>query len=719
MPPARNRRLPAACATLALVIGGLGGTVPVPTVAGADACSVVSEPDDRIEDAPRVEGAFCASGTLPENDQALTLWTVSPAAALFPWTFRVEGVPRTITSIHVLPVTSAADAPAFTVGAEMLRVDSNSESREPGVMRDVRLPPGRYLLGVSKGTNTGPALDDLDYQVSVEQPDEPPPLGDLEPNDAPDQASPVAGGFLVLGDLQGSADDYRWTIDADDAPRTWDLDVRALPGSTFSLTLETDAGAALADAFVGPDAHAHLYDLRLPAGSYRVRLGAGAVEPRPYVLGALATSDPAADAEPNDVASLAVPLLPGVAARGRLAGTGDVDTYRLTVDAALAATQLDIRLAGATGPGRQVCVSDTTGAIRHCRQGQGGTVRVSNLLLPAVGDYLVELSGTDSLTDGYELSIEELGPVTAGREIEPDDAPGRASPLDVLQPLHGRADGVEDDVYRVHVSGPPQLWRLDVTGEALDGLTWIREDTLLLGTGALAAEGGRLVLRDLWLLPGDHWFAIRARDSDYLVTFTPLGQPPADGELEPNNESSFAGSMVPGQQRVGRLTDPPDIDVYRFSLAALEHLAIVLEPPPDGAAAFRLDSSGVTIADVPPGETGETVRYEGQLPAGDHEIWVRPSVPSEGVYTLSVQRADPFTVESGGWVVVPGPVDGAEVWWEVDATGATRSMLAPGLGGWEVFPGTGKVSIYHFKKPGAGAGPRPSGHVKPTAKVKA
>ena len=75
-----------------------------------------------------------------------------------------------------------------------MRVDSSAETREPGVATDVVLAPGRYVLGVSKGTNVGPALQSLGYEVRIEPTVANLPNGDLEPNDTVDQASPLGGG---------------------------------------------------------------------------------------------------------------------------------------------------------------------------------------------------------------------------------------------------------------------------------------------------------------------------------------------------------------------------------------------------------------------------------------------------------------------------------------------------------------------------------------------
>jgi transglutaminase-like putative cysteine protease len=72
----------------------------------------------------------------------------------------------------------------------------------------------------------------------------------------------------------------------------------------------------------------------------------------------------------------------------------------------------------------------------------------------------------------------------------------------------------------------------------------------------------------------------------------------------------------------------------------------------------------------------------------------------------------------GGLLVVPAGATPADVWWEIGADGSTRAMLQPAMGGWEIFPGTGKASIYHFN-PGGGGGRGPDRGAPKTQKTRA
>ena len=66
------------------------------------------------------------------------LWEVRPVDSLLPWTFSVTGVPGTITSIRVFPITSAEGAP-LDAGGELMRIDSSADDPTPGVLTDVAL----------------------------------------------------------------------------------------------------------------------------------------------------------------------------------------------------------------------------------------------------------------------------------------------------------------------------------------------------------------------------------------------------------------------------------------------------------------------------------------------------------------------------------------------------------------------------------------------------
>lgn len=151
-----------------------------------------------------------------------------------------------------------------------------------------------------------------------------PASGDIEPNDAPAQGSPVRGGFEISGDLGSSTDDYRWSISTADAARSWQLEARTGFRLPLSLSLLSATGETMATGLLTEDGIARIYDLRLPVGDHVVAVGPAASVAQPYVLRAVEVTDTLADPEPNDGRERAVPIDPGtLTAHGRLAAVQD------------------------------------------------------------------------------------------------------------------------------------------------------------------------------------------------------------------------------------------------------------------------------------------------------------------------------------------------------------------------------------------------------------
>ena len=95
----------------------------------------------------------------------------------------------------------------------------------------------------------------------------------------------------------------------------------------------------------------------------------------------------------------------------------------------------------------------------------------------------------------------------------------------------------------------------------------------------------------------------------YTLTLTPRGHR-YGAEREPNNDSTRARPILLDQQITGRLPGWSDVDVYRFSLTAVEHVRLGLAPPPDGAIVASLVlGSGMTVA----GQTDQVIERAGPM----------------------------------------------------------------------------------------------------------
>jgi hypothetical protein len=642
-----------------LVASLLAAAVPVLTLTDSlaqGACLAEQEPNDDPETATGLgfaAGALCLEGALPTGDQDIVAWEVPAAAAATPWSFEVSGIRGTLTSLRLLAIESEPGVVPVAVGRTVLTLEAPPDALAPVVSDDLLLPPGRYLLAIVRsGGVDGAEPPDTSYTASVRAGAPLPPSADAEPNDLADASSPLTGAFESSGDLQGSADHYRWTVLEPAAGTGWEIELRAVVGANVTLTLAGPDGAHLAAAPSDALGSARLVDLRLEPGDYGIVLSGGADTPLPYLLRARA-SPGLADAEPNDRPSLAIPLDPEAPlARGRLFPAYDTDTYRLDIDAAEGAVLRDVRLIWPGGIRRQLCLTLADSTTLQCRDGHDGII-LPSLGLPA-GEYYLAVSGEPDAERRYLLRVDEVAERDPAFETEPNDSPATANSWDAGVVMRGWGEPGDVDTFRLAVGGEPQLWEVRLAGEGIERLSWLRPDGRSLAREDVVSGTTEASLSDLFMAPGEHLFAVSAR-GEYRLEVAPLGPPDPDGEREPNDEPAFAEAYRLSRERVvGRLPRLRDVDVFRFTLAAPERLVLRVTPPEDGAIDLRLDAGGTVGQRRSPGLGLETV-YDVHLPPGDYEASLTPATPSLGRYAFTIERADPFSL-----AVDQEPNDGPE-----------------------------------------------------------
>ena len=311
------------------------------------------------------------------------------------------------------------------------------------------------------------------------------------------------------------------------------------------------------------------------------------------------------------------------------------DYYRLSVPAE-PATLRDITVVPATETQHEVCLLSAMSELRQCH-GSADAATLQDLLLEP-GDHLIWVRGGTPDVE-YELRIEATGPWDPSREAEPNDGLYVASPFDLETGVEGRtSSGL--DVFAATVAGPTRLWDVTLTGERVTRLR-LRNERRHLAEGAIDPSGQRAVLSDLALTPGTHYFEVGA-DGPYELRAQALGDLVSDAELEPNNDPALANAIRIGDRRIGRTPGPFDIDIFRFTAAAPEHVVVALSQAPDADIELRLTSGGTQLIRLRAHEPGAPIELDLVLPAGDHEISLVPIVPSPGRYELLTRRADPF-----------------------------------------------------------------------------
>ena len=206
-----------------------------------------------------------------------------------------------------------------------------------------------------------------------------------------------------------------------------------------------------------------------------------------YTLRATAAPLGAADPEPNGDPATAIAFDTSAGVTGRLGHAGDVDVYRLSIDASLAARQLDLRLLSRRlDIARELCLLDADGNRLQCRRAEGPLSLPSLFLSPA--DYYVSVAGDPDPDAPYVLRLEPTTTPVPDFELEPNDSTAAATSVAAGTEMRGWATPGDDDYYRVTVGGDPQLWEMEVSGGGIDLLAWVQGDGTALASGTVSAD---------------------------------------------------------------------------------------------------------------------------------------------------------------------------------------------------------------------------------------
>ena len=295
------------------------------------------------------------------------------------------------------------------------------------------------------------------------------------------------------------------------------------------------------------------------------------------------------------------------------------------------------------GIDRKICLVDRDGGDTECEENNTGLVAFSGLSMTE-GDHLFRVGGDVSATDEYSVDLLVTGKVEAGRETQPNGSVTNANLLNesgAVTGAFGPGDG-DRHVFHLHTEGDPQLWRVEVVGAGIAQLRSVDASDATLADGAVSPDGTYASLTDQFLTPGEHWFSVSGSTGQFSFTATPVGAPDPNGEREPNDNLANSEILRMGQVRTGRLDGANDVDVYRFNLAATDHVLIRAQSPADGKLRANLSWYGATVQTVDAAAAGEVDTMDLVLQAGDYSITLNPDAPGEQKYQLSIERADPF-----------------------------------------------------------------------------
>ena len=634
--------------------------------AGAQQVFIDTEPNDAPDKAIEFSAPGTLMGAMPSRDQDAWLWIVSDEDATRRWTIELQGLPGVLTIADI--GQPQFDETGKVAGFSRLMKIGSRDGAQPAIAESLMIEPGQYLLGLARsGGNASfrPQIDSLSFgEPDVDAPAEVGQAPGTDPlayrlifreggrlptsapqrNEARDSALAVEPGREYASFIESDTSVwYRIDIGEAQATLRWDIDVQVPVGRSVTAILTEADGARLINARNEQNGRIALRDINRPPGSYylEVRPSAGRDAAGGFLqllrMSEVGQRVEGGESEPNDTWSLANRAGGPACCTGVVGERRDTDVFAYTLEASESLRSL--ALENPSAGSMELCLLDGKGVSIQCRENRG-SITLPGLLLPA-GEYGVSVRSAASGAE-YSIAFADEMPPQPGREVEPNDSFRHAIGAPDNNRIRGFFDSDEDiDYFRFTITDEPQLWRVQAIGDAVGTLTY--HDVSGTQKQSIAAAKGqrRIRLDNLFLFPGTHVFSIKGSGTgDYTLLARALGQPNPDNELEPNDDESRRMPLRIGQTRTGLLSDPGDVDQYRFHLAGWDHIRLTATPPTDGALTAKLYFNRDEIGAAR--RTNGPVTIEGVFPPGDYQLELGPQKASEAEYSLSLERLDRF-----------------------------------------------------------------------------
>ncbi|MDZ7668733.1 MAG: VWA domain-containing protein [Gammaproteobacteria bacterium] len=368
------------------------------------------------------------------------------------------------------------------------------------------------------------------------------PGAEMEPNDQPEQAVPLAERGFGRGRFHGDRETDYWRIQVTGEPRLWRVQLQG--DGLHDLALENAGGQTLAAARAGNRPRIRLDNVYLMPGEYFIA-ARGTESDYIVRLLDLGPPPPGMEREPNDSFADAIRLRFDQDYFGTLAQDGDVDVYRFTL---LGHEHIALSVQPPVDGGirGQLRAGDDGALISDIRHGRNpGTPLDWDLLLPP-GDYSLELS-TGTVSDAeYDLRLDRLEWFDAPIDREPNNNRDTAAPLPVDGRIAGRVGqtAAAEDWYRLGPMDTAQAIELPVQRGLRVTLHGESDDDLLV-------RDGDIVRADL-AAGQNYWLRVRG-DGEYSFDLAAADSPAAGSEpleLSMVLDTETVQAFSPWQQHV-------------------------------------------------------------------------------------------------------------------------------------------------------------------------
>ncbi|GMQ88024.1 MAG: hypothetical protein BMS9Abin08_1242 [Gammaproteobacteria bacterium] len=621
------------------------------------------EPNNTPAEANKISGAVTIMGSMEKGDQDGFLWFVSDNDARKRWTLALTGIPGKLTIVDIFRI-EWADNGVDVASKELLFKMGTRDGSKPSIHENLLFEPGDYIIGIASAGGGGvyrPPTTSLSFGVEEKKPaiaaEDSEPGGyrlsiregkrlllEMRPK-KPSSKNPAFNlrlGYETAAYIETPNTRYQFEVTDKDTGKRWDIDGQVPVGRQVNAVLRTSDSSQLARVVADEKGKFSFRDLGLQTGSYTIEItGKEAGYIRALAASSAGLLIKGAEAEPNDQWKLANRADLSQPVTGRMGKTSENDYFRFSLDEATADQVLALRLESAASQPFEFCLLDRKGARIQCRTGKG-LIELPDLVLEP-GDWGLVV-GRGALNAKYSVTMSTQGAIRAGVEAEPNDKIEFAAGVPANNRIKGRFSGTDTDFYRILVTSEPQLWRIQVIGDEIHEFAY-HDGAGIQNQTVRAAPGQRRVrLDNLFLLPGTHYIRVSGRDGgSYTLLARAIGPPDANGEFEPNDDTSRMQPLRIGQTRTGLLEDKADRDNYRFHLANWDRIRLTIEPPSDGEVLANLFWDTKPFKNFNKPQSGQKIELEGLFPPGDYRLQLNAQKTSEAEYKLSLQRLERFS----------------------------------------------------------------------------
>ncbi len=633
------------------------------------------EPNNTPDQARHFAGHAVLIGEVSGRDQDAWMWTVEDEDADHLWSIELAAATSGLVRLDIIElsyhdpeaVASAVEGglvgalPSGDSGSDRLISGSQTHlslqtARGRAVVGEdeLLLPPGDYLIGMSAAGAGG------DYEVQLRRGRRAAltPASQIERN--ADEAIIVPPGDERVVLIEDGTGTFALEAPADQEDgQLWQVSVIGGLGTRMTGTLSDADGARLGAPVTAGPLRQHWRNVALEPGA-RLELEA---QGRDAQLGIVAVSltplgvaAPGEEREPNDTLEQANwTNLAEDGFAGALDGSRDDDYFAFALDDTHAEGSQTLVIENPAGEEILACLQDFD-RQPICRRSSSERFAFGPLQL-GPGDYAMRLRAprARSSTVQYAVSL-ETGPAPGATFArQPNDHDDWAAPMEPRRPVRAQTDIRRSFWFELPVSGLPQLWRMQVNGDAVRAIH-VREaefGRVIASNSSGRPSPGGMRLDRLTLLPGRYLVEVES-DADIMLRAIPMGQPEPGWEVEPNDDALRANVLTLGERMQGNFHSG-DVDMFTFSTHGWSQVSVHVDPPADAAAQVRLIHQGRQI-----GESefisGESITMSSLLPAGDYHVALRGRTPSELEYALTVDIGAPWSAPDGAILADRAPL---------------------------------------------------------------